>query len=572
MNAKRLLIVGGVAGGASCAARARRLSEDLDIVVFERGSYVSFANCGLPYYVGHVIEEEEDLLVASPELFRDRFKIDVRTNSDVRRILPEVRELEIEDLSTNRTYRERYDALVLSPGAEPIKPAVEGLNLPGIFTAVTIPDTRRIIEWITTRHVKRAVVVGGGFIGLEMAENLKRLDIDVTIVEMLAHVMPLLDSEMAAFIHDHLEENGISLRLGSPVSSFRINGGGNIDVELTSGRVETTDMVIWSAGVRPRTELARAAGLAIGTKGGILVDEQMHTSDPNIWAVGDAVEVRHTVSARQCLLPLAGPANRQGRIAADAIVKAERNSHFFRGVQGTAVCGILGMTIASTGVTEKNIKTDAGHLNPYEKVYIHPNDHAGYYPDAERISLKLIFSKPEGKVLGAQAVGRKGVARRIDVIAMGIQKNATVFDLEEAELCYAPQYGSAKDPVNMAGMVAANILRKEATVGHWEDLIGTGAFVLDVRDTDEFSEGHFEKAVNIPLNELRNRLDELPKNRQIWVHCQVGLRSYIAIRILLQNGFDARNLSGGYLMASAVQKFKQSPAPEQKKTDHLPIS
>lgn len=571
MNPKRLLIVGGVAGGASCAARARRLSEDIDIVMFERGPYVSFANCGLPYYVGHVIEEEEDLLVASPELFRDRFNIDVRTNCHVRRIRPAARELEIEDLGAGRTYRERYDALVLSPGAEPVKPAIEGLNLPGIFTTVTIPDTRLIIDWINTRQVKRSVIVGGGFIGLEMAENLQRLGIGVTIVEMLAHVMPLLDSEMAAFIHDHLEENGVSLRLGSPVSAFRKNADGNIDVELSSGKVEATDMVIWSAGVRPRTELARAAGLTIGTKGGIRVDEQMRTSDPHIWAVGDAVEVRHTVSGQQCLLPLAGPANRQGRIAADAIVKAERNSHFFRGVQGTAVCGVLGLTIAATGVTEKNIKTDAGHLAPYEKVYIHPYDHAGYYPDAETISLKLIFAKPDGKILGAQAVGRKGVARRIDVIAMAIQKNATVFDLEEAELCYAPQYGSAKDPVNMAGMVAANILRKEATVGHWADVIGTDAFVLDVRDTDEFSEEHFEKAVNIPLNELRDRLDELPKDRQIWVHCQVGLRSYIAIRILLQNGFDARNLSGGYLMASAVEKFKPSPTPEQKKKAALGI-
>jgi NADPH-dependent 2,4-dienoyl-CoA reductase/sulfur reductase-like enzyme/rhodanese-related sulfurtransferase len=556
MKNKKLLIVGGVAGGASCAARARRLSENAEIIIFERGPYVSFANCGLPYYVGNVIAREEDLLVTSPQLFRERFNIDVRTEHNVRSISPGDQTVEVEELKTGRLFRESYDALVLSPGSAPIKPNLHGLDLPGIFTLWTIPDTRRIVEWIQDKNVRHATVVGGGFIGLEMTENLKRRGIDVTIIEMQRHVMPALDPEMAEFIHDHLLSHHVDLQLGSPVTRFEQASKQKIRVVIQSGKIITTDMVLLSVGVRPRIELAEAAGLFIGELGGIKVDDQMRTSDRNIWAVGDAVQVTDVVTNIPTMVPLAGPANRQGRIAADVIMGNDLQQHKFRGVQATAVCGILGLTVASTGVTEKflNRYDPAGKNNPFEKIYLHPDHHAAYYPDAKTITIKLIFSKTDGKILGAQALGLEGVEKRIDVISMAIQKNGTIFDLEEAELCYAPQYGSAKDPVNMAGMIAANILRGYVSVGHWEDLAESDAFILDVRDPDEYEEACVRNAANIPLNSLRQRINELPRNREIWAHCYVGQRSYYASRILAQKNFKVRNISGGFLMYDAVRK------------------
>jgi NADPH-dependent 2,4-dienoyl-CoA reductase/sulfur reductase-like enzyme/rhodanese-related sulfurtransferase len=558
MKPKKLLIVGAVAGGASCAARARRLSEEVEIIVFERGPYASFANCGLPYYVGEVIEKEEDLLVASPELFKDRFNIDVRTHHNVRQVFPQQKEIEVQALTSGEIYREQYDELVLSPGSEPIKPALEGIGLPGIFTLWTIPDSRKIIRWIKSKPVQRAVVVGGGFIGLEMTENLNRLGIHTTIIEMQPHLMPSLDPEMAAFLHDHLTSSGITLCLNSAVTAFKPDGDA-ISVFMASGQTLSTDLVILSVGVRPRTELAVSAGLRIGETGGIWVDEQMRTSDENIWAVGDAVEVRDVVSHLKRLVPLAGPANRQGRIAADNIFGDGTKPHCFRGSQATAVCGVSGLTVASTGVTEKYLKQICeGDTYPdYEKIYLHPDHHAGYYPDAKTITMKLIFSKTDGRVLGAQAIGLAGVEKRIDVIAMAIQKNATVFDLEEAELCYAPQFGSAKDPVNLAGMIAANILRGHVSVGHWQDLQNSEACILDVRTPLEYREGHLKNAVNIPLDMLRSRLAELPHDREIWAHCFVGQRSYYAARILKQHGFNVRNLSGGFLLYPAVERFKR---------------
>ncbi|NQU03310.1 MAG: FAD-dependent oxidoreductase, partial [Syntrophaceae bacterium] len=437
MKNMRILIVGGVAGGASCAARARRLSEDADIIIFDRGPFVSFANCGLPYHVGNIITDEDDLLVASPELFRDRFNIDVRILSNVRSIFPEKKSIEVENLQTGEIYREFYDALVLSPGSEPIRPNLPGIDLSGIFTLWTIPDTREIKRWIETRNPKHAVVVGGGFIGLEMTENLKRLGIRLTIVEMQEHVMPVLDPEMGAIINDHLEQQEIALCFGSPVSGFRQAADGTIAVMLESGREIAADLVILSIGVRPRIELARAAGLKIGACGGIRVDDRMRTSDENIWAVGDAVEVNDFVTGMQTMVPLAGPANRQGRIAAGAILGQDAHGPRFRGVQATAVCGVLGMTIASTGKTEKQLKllADREEIQPYEKIYLHEDHHAGYYPGAKPITLKLLFRISDGRILGAQAVGMEGVEKRIDVISMAIQKNGTVFDLEEAELC-----------------------------------------------------------------------------------------------------------------------------------------
>jgi len=554
MTPKRLLIVGGVAGGASCAARARRLSEEAEIVVFERGPYASFANCGLPYYVGKVIAKERSLFIATPQLFKKRFNIDVRTQNNVRRIDRQNKQIEVENLNTGEVYTEPYDALVLSPGAAPLRPNLKGIDLPGIFPVRTIPDTRKIIDWIETKNVRSAAVVGGGFIGLEMAENLKIRGIDVTIIEMLPQVMPVLDPEMATFIHNHLRAKDVSLCLGSPVEGFKQKDNGRIDILLESGRAVAADMVILAIGVRPEVELAKEAGLTIGDLGGIIVDDRLRTSDERIWAVGDAVEVKNFVTGAQSLALLAGPANRQGRIAADVILgNGSSYLHQFRGAQATSVCGVLGLTIASTGVTEKVLKqlNLSDKIQPYQKIYLHPGHHAGYYPGAKTITIKLIFSPVNGRILGAQAIGTEGVEKRIDVIAMAIQSQGTVFDLEEAELCYAPQYGAAKDPVNLAGMIASNLMRGYTQVVHWEDLAGSDAFILDVSDPFEFKSGHVENAVNIPLGQLRDRLAELPRDREIWAYCLEGQRSYYALRILAQYGFKVRNISGGYLMYKA---------------------
>lgn len=545
MRRRRILIVGGVAGGASCAARARRLSETEEIIMFERGEYVSFANCGLPYYVGNVIKKEESLLMATSEMFRQRFEIEVRLQSEVIAIDRENCRIEVKDLRTGETYYETYDVLVLAPGASPIKPPLAGIDLPGIFSLRTIPDSRQIKARIAEFKAQRAVVVGGGYIGMEMTENLRKLGLTVTIVEMQPQVMPLLDPEMAAPIHDELLKHGVVLRLNETVVGFEHNGDRSISVQLNSGQVEKADLVILSIGVRPETELAQDAGLKIGSRGGIDVDDHMRTNDPKIWAVGDAVEVRDIVTGHWGVIPLAGPANRQGRIAADNIMGRDRS---FRGVQGTSVVGIMGLVVAFTGPSEKTLRHMAvwDEMAQLEKVYLHPAQHAGYYPGSNAISLKLIFSKGDGRIISAQAVGGEGVEKRIDVISMAIQKNATVFDLEEAELCYAPQFGSAKDPVNMAGMVAANVLRNDVQVSHWEDLEKEKIMLLDVRDRSEYKNGHIDGSVNIPLNDLRKRMGEIPKDREVWAHCLEGQRSYYAARVLSQYGYEIKNLSGGY--------------------------
>lgn len=549
-EAKRIFIVGGVAGGASCAARARRLDEHAEIVLCERGPYVSFANCGLPYYVGRVIVREDDLLVATPELFRERFNIDVRTECNVETVDPARRRLRVRQLTTGQVVEWAYDALVLAPGSAPIRPRLPGIDLDGIFTLWTIPDTRRILDWIRTRKVKRAVVVGGGFIGLEMTENLHRLGINVTIVEMQHQIMPALDVEMAAFAHQHLVEAGVEVELGCGVAGFAKGPNGCLDVTLADGRHLETDLVIMAAGVRPRTRLAAEAGLAIGERGGILVDEWMQTSDPHIWAVGDAVQVVDHVTGLPAMVPLAGPANRQGRIAANVICGKKEKYTSFRGVQATSICGVMGLAVAATGVTEKTLRRldPEGERWPYAKIYIHPDHHAGYYPDAQTLTVKLIFDRTDGRILGAQAVGKEGADKRIDVIATHLQHRGTVYDLEASELCYAPQYGSAKDPVNLAGMVAANFLRGDVPTVYWEALPGTDVFLLDVRTAEEYASGHVPGAVNIPIDELRPRLDELPKDREIWSYCYVGQRSYIGVRMMVQHGFDAKNITGGFRM------------------------
>jgi NADPH-dependent 2,4-dienoyl-CoA reductase/sulfur reductase-like enzyme/rhodanese-related sulfurtransferase len=540
----RILIVGGVAGGASCAARARRLSEKAEIIVFERGPYVSFANCGLPYYVGDIITEEENLIVATPDLFRERFNIEVRTLSNVIAIDREQQEIEVEDLRTSVIYREKYDALVLAPGSTPIRPQLPGIDLPGIYSLRNIPDSRDIRSWITRSKAKRAVIVGGGFLGLEMAENLVRRRISVTIVEMQDHVMPSLDYEMVTPIHDHLDANGVSLHLEDAVTEFKQDDEHNLNVNTKSGKTFAGDMVILAIGVRPEATLARSAGLEIGERGGIRVDERMKTSDGHVWAVGDAVEVRDFISGEWIVLPLAGPANRQGRIAAGTILGRDFK---FRGVQATSVCGVFGMTVASTGLTENTLirLNKAGRNIDYEKVYLYPGHHVSYYPGSSQMAMKMIFSTKDGRVLGAQAFGREGVDKRIDVVSVAIQNNATVFDLEESELCYAPQYGAAKDPINVAGMIAANALRGDAPLAHWEDIKNTNALILDVRNRPEYVSGHVDTAINIPLSQLRTRMHELPSEREIWTYCGVGQRSYYAARALALNQFNARNLSGG---------------------------
>jgi NADPH-dependent 2,4-dienoyl-CoA reductase/sulfur reductase-like enzyme/rhodanese-related sulfurtransferase len=544
-NGQRILIVGGVAGGASCAARARRFSENPEIIVFERGPHVSFASCGLPYYVGNVITKERDLLIATPRLFKERFNIDVRVENEVQAIDREKGEVEVKDLQTGKIYHEQFDALVLSPGSSPIRPPLPGIDLPGIFTLRTIPDSRQIKEWIEKKKVKRAVMVGGGFIGLEMVENLVELGISVSIIEMLPQLMPAIDPEMTIPLQKHLITNGVSLHLGNAVEGFEQNEAGNaIIVKTKSGEKHNADMVILAIGVRPEIDLARKAGLDIGDLGGIRVNDQMRTSDERIWAVGDAVEVRDTVTGQWTLTPLAGPANRQGRIAADVIMGRDVR---FRGIQATAVCRVFDITIASTGASEKTLQhlNGGGQQNKYEKIYLHPGHHVGYYPDAKMITMKLIFSTENGRILGAQAVGEEGVEKRIDVIAMAIQRGSTVFDLEEAELCYSPQFGAAKDPVNIAGMIAANVLRGDASIIHWGDVDYDQHTIIDVREPDEFKVDQVEGSVNIPLGKLRNRIEELPQNREILTYCTVGQRSYYAVRILRNLGFDAKNISGG---------------------------
>jgi NADPH-dependent 2,4-dienoyl-CoA reductase/sulfur reductase-like enzyme/rhodanese-related sulfurtransferase len=540
MKNKRIVIVGGVAGGASCAARCRRLDEHAGIVMIDRGPHVSFANCGLPYYVGGVITDESTLHVADAALFRERFNIDVRTRTEAIEIRRELREVVLKELETGRVYTESYDALVLSPGAAPVRPPLPGIDLPGIFVLRTIPDSRAIRDWIQKKNARSAVIVGAGFIGLEMAENLVRRGLSVTVVEMLDQVMPPLDPEMARPVQEHLESRGVKIALGDGVAGFDSRGTG-LGVITKSGTRHQGDLVILAIGVRPETTLAKAAGLELGERGGIRTDERMRTSDPHIWAVGDAVEVKDVVTGEWALVPLAGPANRQGRVAADAICGGNTE---FRGVQATAICGVFDLTVASTGASEKSLRR-AG-ITDYEKVYLHPSNHAGYYPGAKPIQMKLLFRKSDGRILGAQAVGEKDVDKRIDVIAMAIQLGGTVFDLEETELCYAPQFGGAKDPVNYAGMIAANHLRGDLPLADWAKLGSDGALLLDVREPSEFEAGHIPGALNLPLHQLRARLPELPRNREVWIYCGVGQRGYYAARLLSQHGVQARNLAGGY--------------------------
>jgi len=555
-NKKRILIVGGVAGGASCAARLRRLCERCEIILFDKGAHVSFANCGLPYFVGNVIEDEDKLLVATPDLFNHRFNIDVHTDHEVTAIDPKAKTIRVQNLQDNSSRIEQYDALVLATGSKAIRPPLEGIDLPGIYVLRTIPDSHKLRT--AAKNAQRAVIIGGGFIGLEMAENLANIGLSVTIIEMAKQVMPPLDADMAVYVEQCLQENEIDLKLGNAVESFSLSEKG-LAVHCVDGELINTDMVLLAIGVQPQSQLAKQAGLTLGSREGIKVDERMQTSDPNIWAVGDVIEVMDFVTGQYLTVPLAGPANRQGRIAAGAILEAfnpEINRKLkFRGVQGTSVCQVFDHTIAMTGASEKSLQR--ADVTDYQAVYLHPGHHAGYFPGAYPIHLKMLFNQSNGKILGVQAVGRKGVARRVDVFAMAIQMGATIFDLEESELCYAPQFGAAKDPVNMAGMIAGNCLRGDLTLADWQRLDDDRHFLLDVRSHAEFTAGHIKGASNIPLEQLRERVHELPENKEIWVVCGVGQRAYYANRLLLQNGHHARILSGGMQTFTAQHAIGQ---------------
>jgi len=532
----KVVIVGGVAGGASAATRLRRQLEKAEILLLERGPEVSFANCGLPYYLGGVIENRDQLLVTTPDKLRERFGLDVRILTQVESIDCQARKLTIRNLQTQQLYEESYDRLILATGAAPIRPPIQGLDLPGVFQLRSMQDTDRIFEHL--KGARSAVVVGAGFIGLEMVENLRHRDLQCWLVELSPQVLPPLDREMTWPIEQELRQHQVELHLGDSLEAIEPVGS-SLKVRLRSGASWQTDTVILGVGVRPENGLAVAAGLEVGPRGGIRVNEQMQTSDPNIYAVGDVVEVRDGVTGQPTQIPLAGPANRQGRLAADAIAGKKVR---YRGTQGTSVVAVFGLTAAGTGASEKTLK--ALHRE-YRKVYVHPNQHAGYYPGARSLTLKLLYDPSDGKVLGAQAVGPAGVDKRIDVLAVAIQAGMTVFDLEETELAYAPPYGSAKDPVNMAGFVAANQLRGDHPQVSVEEL-SANDLVVDVRTTAEFARGHLPGAIHVPVDELRGRLSELPRDRSLVVYCQVGMRGYLATRILLQEGFSVRNLSGGY--------------------------
>lgn len=542
----KIVIVGGVAGGASSAARLRRLDENAEIIMFERGEYISFANCGLPYYIGGEIKEKSALILQTPQSFKSRFNVDVRVNSEVASIDRDSKTVTVK--TPDSAYTERYDKLILSTGAEPIKPPIAGADSDRVFTLRNIPDTYKIKNFLNNKNPKSVVIAGGGYIGIEMAENLKNAGLDVTVVEMGNQVIAPLDYDMACEVHKHIESKGIKLLLNHAVSAITEEADGLL-IKLSDGEVHT-DFLVMSIGVRPESRIAKAAGIAVNERGGILVNENMLTNDENIYAVGDAVEVVDFVSGQKAMLPLAGPANKQGRIAADNICGIKST---YGGTQGSAILKVFDLTIAATGINEKTAKRLG--LN-YDKSFTFSASHATYYPGAEGMSIKTIYDRDTGRILGAQIVGREGVDKRCDVIAAAMRFGATAQDLSKLELCYAPPYSSVKDPVNMAGYVIENTLTGKVKTFHWHDVAElqseSGVILLDVRTKAEFERGSIDGFINIPLDELRQRLTELDKGKKIYVTCQIGLRGYIACRILSQNGFDCYNLSGGYRLFSQI--------------------
>lgn len=537
---KKILIVGGVAGGASTAARLRRLDENAEIIIFEKGEYISYANCGLPYYIGNTIAERNNLLVQTVEDMKAKFNIDVRVFSEVIKIEKEAKKIIIRNVKTGETYEETYDFLVLSPGASPIKPPIEGIeNCDNLFTLRSVPDTDVIKSYIAQHKAKKATIIGGGFIGLEMMENLTKLGVKVTLVEMLDQVMAPIDFEMAAIVHEHIIQKKVDLILKDGVKKFDNKGH---SVVLSSGRKIKTDIVILSIGIRPETKFIQDSNIETNKRGYIKVNDYMQTSDKFIYALGDAVCVKDYITGQETSVALAWPANRQGHLVADNICGLKIK---YNGTLGSSVAKVFDLTVACTGKNEKTLKS----LNiPYKVLHIHPGSHAGYYPGAFPIALKLIFS-PEGKIYGAQGVGFDGVDKRIDVIATAIKGKLSIFDLPDLELCYAPPYSSAKDPVNMAGYDATNMLTNLVKTCQWneiDELVKQGGFLIDVRNEFELSDGYIEGMINIPLGKIRKQLNLIPKDKQIYVYCQVGQRGYLACRILTQLGYDAINLDGGF--------------------------
>jgi CoA-disulfide reductase len=544
--AKKVVIVGGVAGGATTAARLRRLDEQTEIVMIERGEYISFANCGLPYYIGGAIQERDALLVQTVEGMSKKFNMDIRNLCEVTRIDRERKVVEIKNLKTGETYEEDYDVLVLSPGASPIKPPIPGINeAEALFTLRNIPDTDKIKAYVDEQQPKKATVIGGGFIGVEMAENLWERGVEVTLVEMADQIMAPIDFEMASILHQHLREKGVNLVLEDGVKSFEKNGK---LINLNSGKQIDTDLVILAIGVAPENKLAKDAGLELGLRGAIRVNERLQTADESIYAIGDAIEVKDYINGQATHIPLAWPANRQGRIVADHINGIDSK---YQGTLGTSIAKVFDMTVAATGNNEKALK----RLGiSYDVVHVHPSSHAGYYPGAFPIALKLIFDRDTGKIFGAQAVSYDGADKRIDVLATAIKGGMTIFDLPDLELAYAPPYSSAKDPVNMAGYAAKNLAEGLVETVQWHeinDILADGGYLIDVREPIERDMGMIEGSVNIPLGELRDRLGEIP-TKEVYVYCQVGLRGYLATRILMQAGFKVKNLDGGYKTYSCV--------------------
>lgn len=557
---KKIVIVGGVAGGASAAARLRRLDEDIEIIIIEKGAVISYANCGLPYYIGGVISERDRLLVQTPEGMNNRFGIDVRIRQEVTAVDPQNRRIDLYDHAHRRSYSESYDLLLLSPGASPVRPNLPGIDAPNIFELRNIPDTDRIKTFIDERKPGHAVVVGGGFIGLEMAENLTEQGVRTILVEMADQVMMNLDPDMAAVVHQHLREKGVDLRLGSRLVRFEHRAERKTVAIMENGEELSADLVIMAVGVRPETRLAKEAGLELGETGAIRVDAQLRTSDPHIYAVGDAVEVSERVAGRRVWLPLAGPANRQGRLAADAMAGRQVE---YQGVIGTSIAKIFDLTVASTGWNEKLL---AKWGITYRSSITHSNSHATYYPGALPLTIKLLYAE-DGRLLGAQAVGYAGVDKRIDVLATALRFKANVDDLADLELAYAPPFSSAKDPVNIAGYVAGNIIRGDMdvfAVSQLDSLDPEKSIILDVREAAEREAGYIPGSIHIPLNELRQRFREIPKDKEVIAYCAVGLRAYIAGRILKHHGYRVKNLSGGYrsyapIRAEQTQRKTDSP-------------
>nr|WP_269144161.1 CoA-disulfide reductase [Clostridium guangxiense] len=543
---KKVLIVGGVAGGASAAARLRRLDETAEIIMFEKDEYISFANCGLPYHIGETIKEREKLIVQTPESMKNRFNIDVRNNSEVLEVDTKNKKVKVKSKDKG-TYEENYDYLILSPGARALRPHIEGIESNKIMTLRNIPDMDKIKDKVDSKKIKNAVVIGGGFVGVEVAENLKERGINVTLVEAAPHILAPFDTDMVVMAEKELNENGVNLILGDGVKSFK-DSENYVEITLGSGKSVKTELVVLAIGVAPETSFLKGSGIEFGPKGHIIVNDKMETNIENVFAVGDAVEVVDFVNGQKTAVPLAGPANKQGRIAADNVCNLNSS---FKGSQGTAVIKIFGLTAASTGNNERALK----RLNiPYKTVVVHPASHASYYPGSSPLSLKLIFDE-KGKILGAQAVGYGGVEKRIDVIATAIRFKGSIYDLVELELSYAPPYSSAKDPVNMVGFAAENILTGKAEVVTAAEFLSydkENSIIVDVRTELEFSNGHVDGAVNIPVDDLRQRLNELDKRKEVIVYCQVGLRGYVAGRILMQNGFKVKNVTGGYKSISAL--------------------